>query len=137
MRAAGATDSPLRIEEEPLQLQKDLVPLTPSLGQLDLHGLASALEDFRVAAHAADLAIAAAEQSGNIAGMEVLARKDQAARDAFFYPSGLTYNAYLHTIDRVFTGFPELAYAGPDKEVQKAALSRITSAVQNATEALR
>ncbi|MDP9112016.1 MAG: M28 family peptidase, partial [Candidatus Eremiobacteraeota bacterium] len=133
LRAAGATVSPLRIEEEPLQLQKDLGPLAPSLSQLDLHGLMAALEEFRVAAHATDLAMIGAEQSGNIAEMQALARKEQAARDAFFYPGGLTYNAYLHTIDRVFTSFPELAFAGPDKEVQKVALNRITSAVQSAT----
>lgn len=137
MRAAGTAVSPLRIEEEPLQLQKDLAPLAPALGQLDLHELASALEQFRVAAHATDLAMTAAEESGNVSAMEALAREEQVARDAFFDPNGLTYNAYLHTIDRVFTSFPELVFAGPDIAVQKVALQRITSAIRLATGALQ
>ena len=140
MRAAGAAVDPLRIEEEPLQLLKDLPGLAPALAPqnlADLQTLKSALEGLQTAAHAVDASMQQAEQSGNLDKMTAIARQEQAARDAFFIPNGLSYNAYQHTIDRVFVSFPEVAYSGPDPTAQKAALERMISAVNSATAALR
>ncbi len=64
MRAANATVDPLRIEEIPAQLLKDLTPLqvaalTRSDGAMTLGELRAALEAYRAAAHATDVAMAA------------------------------------------------------------------------------
>jgi N-acetylated-alpha-linked acidic dipeptidase len=142
LRAAGATVSPLRIEEIPEQLLKDLMPLQvaafqASNGHESYAGLQSALETYRAAAHATDVAMQHAEESGDAAAMQALGVKEQAARDAFFMPDGTLENPYYHTIDRVFTSFPEIVFAGTDQTTIAKAVSRATNAVNAATAALK
>ncbi len=142
MRAANATVSPLRIEEIPEQLLKDLMPLQvaafqASDGKVTLNELRIALDAYRVAAHATDVAMQQAEEKGDAAGMQALAVKEQASRDAFYSPDGLLQNKYYHTIDRVFTSFPEIAFAGSDKDLHAKAVQRALDAVQKATAALQ
>jgi predicted RNase H-like nuclease len=78
----------------------------------------------------------AAEAQGDVARMQAIAAKEQDARDAFYMPGGLLQNAYYHTIDRVFTSFPEIAFAGANVERMEQARQRALKAVQDATEAL-
>jgi hypothetical protein len=142
MRAAGATVSPLRMEEIPSQLLKDLVPLQlaafqASDGHDSYAGLQSAVEAYRTAAHAADVAMQHAEEAGDSAAMLSLGAKEQASRDAFFMPDGLTYNPYYHTLDRVFSSFPEIVYAGSNTTAIAKAVERATDAVRAATTALQ
>jgi N-acetylated-alpha-linked acidic dipeptidase len=142
LRAAGATVSPLRIEEIPTQLLKDLMPLQTaafeaSNGHEFYAGLRSALEAYQVAAHATDVAMQHAEESGDAAAMQALAVKEQAARDAFYMPDGLLENPYYHTIDRVFSSFPEIAFAGTDQATIAKAVQRATDAANAATAALK
>jgi N-acetylated-alpha-linked acidic dipeptidase len=141
MRAAGATVQPLRIEEIPAQLLKDLTPLqaaalTKTDGTLMFADLHEALVAYQAAAHRTDLAMQAAEAQGDVARMQAIAAKEQDARDAFYMPGGLLQNAYYHTIDRVFTSFPEIAFAGANVERMEQARQRALKAVQDATEAL-
>jgi N-acetylated-alpha-linked acidic dipeptidase len=141
MRAADATVQPLRIEEIPAQLLKDLTPLqvaamTRTNGAMTLGELRPALEAYRAAAHAIDLAMARAEAQGDAAAMQALAAREQASRDAFFISGGLLQNSYYHTIDRVFTSFPEIAYAGGNPDTIKKALARALNAIAQATAAL-
>ena len=42
----------------------------------------------------------------------LLRRRRGPPRDAFFMPDGLLINAYYHTVDRVYTSFPEIVFAG-------------------------
>jgi N-acetylated-alpha-linked acidic dipeptidase len=142
LRAAGATVSPLRIEEIPTQLLKDLTPLQTaafeaSNGHEFYAGLRTALEAYQVAAHATDVAMQHAEESGDAAAMQALAIKEQAARDAFYVPDGLLENQYYHTIDRVFSSFPEIAFAGTDQATIAKAVQRATDAANAATAALK
>jgi N-acetylated-alpha-linked acidic dipeptidase len=141
MRAANATVEPLRIEEIPAQLLKDLTPMqaaaiTRTNGAMTLGELRPPLEAYRAAAQATDAAMARAEAQGNIAAMQALAAREQASRDAFFISGGLLQNAYYHTIDRVFTSFPEIAYAGGNPDTIKKALARALNAIAQATAAL-
>ena len=141
MRAANATVEPLRIEEIPTQMLTDLMPLQvaafqKSNGTVTLGELRQALNQYQKAAHATDLAMQQAEAKGDVAAMEAIAARERASRDAFFMPGGLLENAYYHTIDRVFTSFPEIVYAGAKPEVAKKALDRIMSAIASATAAL-
>jgi N-acetylated-alpha-linked acidic dipeptidase len=141
MRAANATVEPLRIEEIPAQLLKDLTPMqaaaiTRTNGAMTLGELRPPLETYRAAAQATDAAMARAEAQGNIAAMQALAAREQASRDAFFISGGLLQNAYYHTIDRVFTSFPEIAYAGGNPDTIKKALARALNAIAQATAAL-
>jgi hypothetical protein len=69
--------------------------------------------------------------------MQKLAAQEQAARDAFYMPGGLSFNAYYHSLDRVFTSFPEFVFAGSDTKAQQAAVDRATAALQKATGALQ
>ena len=57
--------------------------------------------------------------------------------DAFFVPDGLTYNPYYHTLDRVFSSFPEIVYAGSSPIAIAKAVQRATEAVRAATAALQ
>jgi hypothetical protein len=77
-----------------------------------------------------------AEAKGDVAAMQALAAREQAARDAFYATDGLLENAYYHTIDRVFTSFPEIVFGGGKPETLKKGLDRMMSAIQNATAAL-
>ena len=78
-----------------------------------------------------------AEESGDAAAMQAIAVKEQASRDAFFMPDGLMENPYYHTIDRVFSGFPEIVFAGTDQATIAKAVARATDAVNAATAALK
>jgi hypothetical protein len=98
--------------------------------------LRAALVAYQAAAHRADLAMEQAEAHGNVQRMESIAAKEQKARDAFYVESGLLQNAYYHTIDRVFTSFPEIAYAGGNATTISAGERRALTAIQAATEAL-
>src|SRR5580700_1966433 len=141
MRAANATVEPLRIEEIPAQMLKDLTQLQMTMiqrtdGAMTLAELRRALDTYKAAAHATDVAMQQAETAGNIGAMESLAAREQASREAFFVADGLIQDAYYHTIDRVFTSFPELVFSGGKDEVRKKGLERIMNAVQTATAAL-
>jgi N-acetylated-alpha-linked acidic dipeptidase len=72
MRAANATVEPLRIEEIPAQMLKDLTPLEAATvqrtnGAVTLNDLRAALETYRQAAHATDTAMEQAEAKGDSA----------------------------------------------------------------------
>jgi N-acetylated-alpha-linked acidic dipeptidase len=142
MRAANATVEPLRIEEIPAQMLKDLtaVQVTTLLrteGADTLGDLRAALETYRQAAHATDVAMQQAEAKGDVSAMQSLAASEQTARDAFFLADGLLLNRYYHTIDRVYTSFPEIVFASGKPDVIKKAVDRLTSAAANATAALK
>jgi N-acetylated-alpha-linked acidic dipeptidase len=142
MRAANADVSPLRIEEVPTQLLKDLMPLQlaafeASDGKVTLSELRDALVDYQGAAHATDLAMQKAEAAGDTATMTQLATKEQASRDAFYMPDGLLFQSAYHTIDRVYTSFPEILFSGKDKARKAKAVERMTAAVKSATAALQ
>ncbi len=141
MRAANATVEPLRIEEIPAQLLKDLTPLqvaalTRSNGAMTLGELRPPLDAYLAAAHATDVAMARAEAQGDVTAMQALAAREQASLDAFFISGGLLQNSYYHTIDRVFTSFPEIAFAGGNPDTIKKALARALNAIAQATAAL-
>lgn len=141
MRAANATVEPLRVEEIPAQMLDDLTAVATaafqkSQGAVTMGELRQALVAYRQAAHQTDLAMQQAESKGDIAAMQAIATREQASRDAFFIPSGLLENSYYHTIDRVFTSFPEIVYASDDDAVTKSAYARIVQAVESATKAL-
>lgn len=142
MRAASADVSPLRIEEIPTQLLKDLMPIQlaafeASDGKVTLNDLRDALVAYQTAAHATDVAMQKAEAAGDSATMTQLAAKEQASRDAFYMPDGLLEQSAYHTIDRVYTSFPEIVFAGKDKARRAKAVDRMTTAVKNATAALQ
>jgi hypothetical protein len=52
-------------------------------------------------------------------------------------PNGLSFNAYYHSLDRVFMSFPEIVFAASDTSAQQAAVERATTALQTATAALQ
>jgi N-acetylated-alpha-linked acidic dipeptidase len=142
MRAANADVSPLRIEEIPTQLLKDLMPIQVATfeatdGKVTLSELRDALVAYQSAAHATDVAMQKAEAAGDVSTMTALAAKEQASRDAFYIPDGLLLQPAYHTIDRVFISFPEIVFAGKDKEKKAKAVERMTAAVKNATAALQ
>ncbi len=142
MRAANATVEPLRIEEIPMQMLTDLMPLQlaafqKSNGTVTLSDLRQALDRYQQAAHATDVAMQQAEAKGDLPAMQAIAAREQASRDAFYLADGLLENAYYHTIDRVFTSFPEIVFAGGRPEIAKNAYDRIMTAVANATAALK
>ena len=142
MRAANATVQPLRIEEIPTQMLKDLLAVQlksfeDSNGTVTLSGLRDALNSYQAAAHATDVAMQQAEAKGDVAAMQAIAAREQASRDAFFMPDGLLQNSYYHTIDRVFTSFPEIVFAGGKADVSKKGYDRIMAAIANATAALK
>lgn len=142
MRAADSAVEPLRIEEIPTQMLKDLTPLQVSTiqrteGAVTLSELRDALNRYKAAAHATDVAMQQAEAKGDAASMQAIAAKEQASRDAFFVNDGLLENSYYHTIDRVFTSFPEIVFAPGKEDTIKKALDRILAALKNATAALQ
>jgi N-acetylated-alpha-linked acidic dipeptidase len=142
MRAANATVQPLRIEEIPAQMLSDLMAVQvaafeKSNGTVTYDDIRQALNQYQQAAHTTDLAMQQAEAKGDVAAMEAIAAREQSSRDAFFMPDGLLINAYYHTIDRVFTSFPEIVFAGGKQEVVKKAHDRIISSVTNANAALQ
>ena len=128
MRAAGATVEPLRIAEIPEQLFKDLPALFSATGgKADTAALVSALTALETAATATDNAMKQAEAAGDVAAMQKLAAQERLARAAFYVQGGLSFNKYLHTIDRVFTElYPEIIFAGSDLKAQQAAIDRMT-----------
>ncbi|MBV9718235.1 MAG: M28 family peptidase [Candidatus Eremiobacteraeota bacterium] len=141
MRAANATVEPLRIEEIPAQMLEDLLPVQlavfqKSNGAVTFGELRQALDRYKEAAHATDLAMQQAEAKGDVVSMQAIAADEQASRDAFYLSGGLLENAYYHTIDRVYTSFPEIVFAGGKDTVIKSAYARILSATQLATDAL-
>jgi N-acetylated-alpha-linked acidic dipeptidase len=142
MRAANADVSPIRIEEIPTQLLKDLMPIQlqafeASDGKTTYSDLRDALVAYQAAAKATDEAMEKAEAAGDMATMTQLAAKIQASRDAFYMPDGLTFQAAYHTLDRVYTSFPEIVFSGKDKDKRAKAVDRATTAVKNATAALQ
>jgi hypothetical protein len=142
MRAANATVQPLRIEEIPTQMLKDLMAVQlksfeDSNGTVTLSGLRDALDSYQAAAHATDVAMQQAEAKGDVDAMQAIAAREQASRDAFFMPDGLLQNSYYHTIDRVFTSFPEIVFAGGKADVSKKGYDRMMAAIANATAALK
>ncbi len=142
MRAASATVDPFRIEEVPSQLLKDIMPIQlltfqMSGGKANLNDLQDALVAYKTAAHATDVAMQQAEASGDVTTMQSLASKIQSSRDAFYMPDGLLENKYYHTIDRLFTSFPEITFAGNNRALAQKAAERMLTAVQNATAALQ
>jgi N-acetylated-alpha-linked acidic dipeptidase len=141
MRAANATVAPLRIEEIPAQMLEDLLPLQVATlqrtnGAVTLGELRTALDAYRAQAHQTDLAMEQAQAKGDVTAMQSLAAREQASRDAFFAEDGLLQNAYYHTIDRVYTSFPEIVFAGGKPETIQKALARMMAAIKNATIAL-
>ncbi len=142
MRAAGATVAPLRIEEIPTQMLKDLTALQAATiartnGAVTLAELREALVVYQAAAHTIDVAMQRAETKGDVVTMLQLAAKERAARDAFYAPDGLLENGYYHTIDRVFTSFPEIVFAGGKPEIVKKGEDRILHAIAEAAAALK
>lgn len=142
MRAANATVQPLRVEEIPTQMLKDLMAVQlksfeDSNGTVTLSGLRDALNAYQAEAHATDVAMQQAEAKGDVAAMQAIAVREQASRDAFFMPDGLLQNSYYHTIDRVFTSFPEIVFAGGKADVSKKGYDRMMAAITNATAALK
>jgi N-acetylated-alpha-linked acidic dipeptidase len=142
MRAANATVQPVRVEEIPTQMLKDLMAVQlkafeDSNGTVTLSGLRDALNTYQAAAHATDVAMQQAEAKGDVAAMQAIAAREQASRDAFFMPDGLLQNSYYHTIDRVFTSFPEIVFAGSKADVSKKGYDRMMAAITNATAALK
>jgi hypothetical protein len=117
----------------PLQL----AAFEASDGKVTLSDLRDALVAYQAAAHATDVAMQKAEAAGDAATMTQLAVKEQASRDAFYMPDGLLQQSAYHTIDRVFTSFPEIVFSGKDKEMKAKAIDRMTAAVKNATAALQ
>jgi N-acetylated-alpha-linked acidic dipeptidase len=142
MRAANATVEPLRIEEIPTQLLKDLTPVAAAAfeksdGSVTYSDLRAALVHYQAAAHATDVAMQQAESKGDVTTMQTLAAREQAARDAFYMPDGLVSGyAYYHTIDRIFTSFPEIVFAAGKQDIIAKAYDRVLKATQNATTAL-
>jgi len=117
---------------------KDIsVLLGAAANKVSITPLVQAVAAFSAAAKTTDAAMARAEAAGDVATMQQLAAKEQAARDAFYIPSGLSFNKYYHTLDRLFTTYPEIAFAGDNPKAQQAAVDRFTTAVQNATTALK
>ncbi len=138
MRAAGAVVDPLRIGEMPMQFMKDLPALMgATMGKANLTALTQALAAFSTAARATDGAMSAAESWGDVATMQKLGAQEQAARDAFYAPDGLSFNRSYRSRDRVFVTFPEVLLAGSDVAAQQAAVDRFTQSVQTATAALK
>ncbi len=142
MRAANATVAPLRVEEIPQQLLKDLMALQliqfqKTDGAVTLDDLRQALNAYKAAAHETDLAMQKAEAGADVAAMQAIAAREQASRDAFFTPDGLIQNSYYHTLDRMLTSFPEIAFAGGNADTVKKGEARALTAIQNATAALR
>ena len=141
MRAANATVQPLRVEEIPAQMLKDLNNLEVAAIQRNdpvapYEQLREALKAYQGQAHQIDLAMQQAEERGDVATMQRLAAKEQASRDAFYVPGGLLQNGYYKTLDRVFTSLPEIAFAGTDQATLQRAQQRALAAVQSATSAL-
>jgi N-acetylated-alpha-linked acidic dipeptidase len=141
MRAANADVAPLRIEEIPMQMLKDLTVLqaatiTRTNGAVTLAELRQALLTYQAATHETDVAMERAEARGDVATMQQIAAREEASRAAFYVPDGLLQNAYYHTIDRVYTSFPEITFAGANAQTASRGLDRIMSALQNATAAL-
>jgi len=141
MRAASADVSPLRVEEIPTQMLKDLMPVqiaafTTSDGKVTLNELRDALNDYKAAAHATDIAMQNAEAAGDVATMQTLAAKEQASRDAFYIPDGTLMQSQYHTIDRIYTSFPELVFAGKDAKMRAQGVERMLAALKAATTAL-
>lgn len=142
MRAANATVEPLRIEEIPQQMLKDLMAVQlkafeQSAGTVTLSGLRDALNAYQRAAHDTDQAMEQAEAKGDVAAMQAIASREQASRAAFYLSGGLLENSYYHTIDRVFTSFPEIVFAGGKTDVEKHAYDRMMAAIAQATSALK
>ncbi len=137
LRAAGATVQPLRIAEIPGQLLKDAPSLvTATAGKANALQLTTALAAFQTTAQAMDKAMAKAEAAGDVATMQKLASQEQSARAAFFAPDGLSFNKYLHTMDRAFVSYPEVTFAGSDPKAQQSAIDRLTAAIRKANWAL-
>jgi N-acetylated-alpha-linked acidic dipeptidase len=142
MRAANATVVPLRIEEIPAQMLADLMAvqvaaLQKSNGTVTLSGLRQALDQYQVVAHDTDVQMQRAEAAGDVKTMQSIAAREQAARDAFYSPDGLLQYAYYHTIDRVFTSFPEIVYAGNKPDITAKAYDRLIAAISTATSSLK
>jgi FAD/FMN-containing dehydrogenase len=142
MRAAGATDMPLRLSDVATQVIKDIDAATkaPQYDGIDLSGLRATAVAYQTSAKAFDARLLAAERSGDAGALDALERKAMVARDVFWMPDGLSYNKYWHTIDRYVAPFPELNYAayettGRDADV-KTAIDRLTAAMQKAIAAI-
>ncbi len=141
MRAANATVEPLRVEEIPWQMLQDLAQTQLAVfqstnGAVTLNNLRDGLESYQAAAHATDLAMQQAEEHGDVATMQAIATREQASRGAFFADSGLLENSYYHTIDRVYTSFPEIVFAGGNQQTITTATDRMARAIASATSAL-
>jgi hypothetical protein len=140
---AGAQTAALRISELPALMLRDLdgVAKDPNVQGAEFTALRANLAAFTDAAKALDAKMSAAEQNGDLSTMDALAAKVAASRDAFYVPEGLSYNRYWHTLDRFVRPFPEVNYASYETdgraEKMKAAIDRLTAAVEKATSALR
>lgn len=142
MRAANANVEPLRVEEIPWQMLQDLAQTQLAVfqstnGAFTLNNLRDALESYQAAAHASDVAMQQAEEHGDVATMQAIAAREQASRGAFFADSGLLENSYYHTIDRVYTSFPEIVFAGGNQQTITTATDRMARAIASATSALQ
>ncbi len=142
MRAAGATDMPLRLSDVASQVIKDIDAATkaPQDEGIDLSALRATAVAYQTSAKAFDARLLAAERSGDADALDALERKAMVARDVFWMPDGLTYNKYWHTIDRFVAPFPELNYAayettGRDADV-KIAIDRLCAALRKAIAAI-
>lgn len=142
MRAAGAVDMPLRLTDVPTQMLKDIdtAKKAPQYDGVDFSGLRAKVAYYLETARSFDAKLVAAERAGDPAAIDALERRAMVARDAFWMPNGLSYNKYWHTIDRFVAPFPEVNYAAYDSNkdaMVKAALDRLISSVEKATQALR
>ncbi len=139
MRTAGGAVAPLRMSDHAQDLLTALklgATSTTFKPGVDITALQNALTEYLDAARATDGALDAAESNGNLAAMQSLSAKEQAAFSAFYIPAGLSTNPYLHTIDRAPNAFPEITN-GATAPQQQAAVDRLVAAVQEATAALR
>ena len=118
MRAANATVEPLRIEEIPAQMLNDLTPVATaafqkSNGAVTYDEMRQALTQYQAAAHATDLAMQQAEAKGDVAAMQSDRRaRTSLPRRVLHARWSAEVNAYYHTIDRLYTSFPEIVFAG-------------------------
>ncbi len=138
MRAAGASEMPLRLGSVPAQILKDIETSRklPQFDGVDWSGLRVDATAYQTAANAFDAKLLAAERSGDAATLASLERRAMAARDVFWMPDGLSYNKYWHTIDRFVAPFPEVNYAAyetTDRDAKvRAALERLRASIRNA-----
>ncbi len=108
-----------------------------SNGAVTFSELRQALTQYQAAAHATDAAMQQAEAKGDVATMQASPQRNKPRATHSICPTvWLNGYAYYHTIDRIFTSFPEIVFAGGKQEIITKAYDRILKATQNATASL-